>query len=65
MKNNRDFSRSLFAVQDIKKWEEFTDENVKSIRPGFGLHPKYLNDILGKKAKSNIEKGTPITKDSF
>jgi pseudaminic acid synthase len=62
---NRDFSRSLFAVQDIKEGEEFTKENVRSIRPGFGLHPKYFKDILGKKAEANIERGTPIGKDHY
>lgn len=60
---NQDFARSLFAVKDIKKGEIITEENVKSIRPGFGMHPKYLNDILGKVAIYNIEKGTPLTDD--
>ena len=41
--------------------EEFTTENVKSIRPGFGLAPKHLDDILGKKAVKNIPKGQPIS----
>lgn len=59
-KCNREFSRSLFAVKDIKKGEKFTENNVKSIRPGFGLHPKYLKDIIGKTAGKNILKGTPL-----
>lgn len=52
--------RSLFTVKDIAKGEEFTAKNVRSIRPGYGLHPKYYWDVLGKKAKDNIERGTPL-----
>ena len=54
----KDFSRSLYVVQDIKAGEIITKENVRSIRPGFGLHPKYYNEILGKKAIVDIEKGS-------
>lgn len=53
----KDFSRSLYVAEEIKKGEIFTEENVRSVRPGFGLHPKYLPEILGKKAKHNLEKG--------
>jgi pseudaminic acid synthase len=60
---SREFSRSLFAVKDIKAGETFTEENIKSIRPGYGLHPKYLRDIIGKKARKNIGKGTPLSWD--
>ncbi|HHV73354.1 MAG TPA: pseudaminic acid synthase [Thermoanaerobacterium sp.] len=60
---SREFSRSLFAVEDIKKGGIFTEENVRSIRPGFGLHPKYYNYILGKKAAKDIDKGTPLNWD--
>ncbi|MFL5730124.1 MAG: pseudaminic acid synthase [Cytophagaceae bacterium] len=60
---SREHSRSLFAVENIKKGETFTMANVKSIRPGFGLHPKHYKEILGKKAKSDIEKGTPLSWD--
>ncbi len=54
------FRKSLFVVQDIKKGDLFTYKNVRSIRPGHGLAPKYLEKILGKKATLNIEKGTPL-----
>ena len=57
---NREGSRSLFVVKDIQEGELFTKENVKSIRPGMGMHTKYYYDILGKVAKCNIKKGTPM-----
>ena len=60
MKANREFSRSLFVVRDIKKDEIITEENVRSIRPGFGLHPKYLKEIIGKKVNKDLKKGTPF-----
>ena len=60
MKANREFSRSLFVVMDMKKDEVITEENVRSIRPGFGLHPKYLKEILGKKVNKDLKKGTPF-----
>lgn len=58
---SRVFRRSLFIVKDIKAGEIFTGENVRSIRPGYGLEPKYLNDVLGKKAKKDLKKGTPLS----
>lgn len=60
---SREFSRSLFVAEDLKKGEMFTEKNVRSVRPAFGLHTKYLKDVLGKKAKSDIEKGTPLNFD--
>lgn len=59
-KESRKFSRSLFAVKDIKIDEVLTEKNIRSIRPGFGLHPKYLSRILGRKAKKLILKGDPL-----
>ncbi len=60
MKSNREFSRSLFVVKDMKKGEIITEDNVRSIRPGFGLHPKYLKEILGKRINKDLKKGTPF-----
>ncbi|MBS3945439.1 MAG: pseudaminic acid synthase [Melioribacter sp.] len=61
--HSRTFARSLFSVDDIKKGELLTENNIRSIRPSNGLAPKYFKDILGKKAKVNIEKGTPLSWD--
>lgn len=57
---NLKLRRSLFCVKDIAAGEEITSENVRSIRPGTGLKPKYYSEILGKKAKRNILFGEPI-----
>lgn len=59
--SSRCFARSLYVVKDIKKGETFTEENIRSIRPNNGLPPKYYNEILGKKAKQDLERGTPLT----
>jgi pseudaminic acid synthase len=57
----RDFSRSLYIAENIKSGEIFTDKNLRSVRPGFGLHPKYFNEIIGKKSNQDLEKGTPMS----
>jgi len=64
-KASRVFRRSLFAVEDIAKGETLTEKNIRSIRPGYGLPPKYFYDILGKNALVNICKGTPLHWDLF
>lgn len=61
----KDFSRSLYVVEDIKAGDIITEQNVRSIRPGFGMHPKYYKDILGKKVKTNIVRGTALSKDAI
>tara|TARA_R100001163_G_scaffold64213_2_gene57947 strand:+ start:19849 stop:20898 length:1050 start_codon:yes stop_codon:yes gene_type:complete len=53
--------RSLFVVEDVKAGEIFTVKNVRSIRPGDGLHTKYMSDVLGKKARKDIARGTPMS----
>ncbi len=55
--SGRDFCRSLYVSEDVKAGDVITEENVRSVRPGFGLHPKYLNEILGKKFKVDESKG--------
>lgn len=64
-KKNLGFRRSLFVVKDTKKGEIFTPDNVRSIRPGYGLAPKYVKTILGKIAKKTIKKGTPLSWEMF
>ena len=55
------FRRSIFCVKDIKKGERLTEENVRVIRPGYGLAPKFYPEILGQVALRDIERGTPLT----
>lgn len=59
-KNSRKFARSLFITKTIKKGEILTKENCRSIRPGYGLPPKFYDKILGKKVNQDIAKGTPL-----
>lgn len=56
----RDFCRSLYIAEDIKKGDFFTEKNLRSVRPGFGLHPKYYPQLIGKKAIADLDKGTPM-----
>ena len=58
---SRDFSRSLYVVESIKSGETISTENVRSIRPGFGLHPKYYSQILGKKVLKDLDKGNRLS----
>lgn len=60
---NRIFSRSLFVVKDLEEGDILTQESVRSIRPGHGLHPKYYSDVLGKKTSTSISAGTPLSRD--
>ncbi len=53
----REYSRSLYVAQPLKKGDVITEQNVRSVRPGFGLHPKYLQDLLGRKVNCDLEIG--------
>jgi pseudaminic acid synthase len=55
------YRRSLYICQDMEQGEEFSKENVRAIRPGFGLSPKHYNIILGKRVKCAVKKGTPVS----
>ena len=59
----RDFCRSLYIAEDVKAGEVFTEKNLRSVRPGFGLHPKYWREMLGKIAVQDLKKGTPMQLD--
>lgn len=59
-RKSREFSRSLYIIEDVKKGDMVNEQNVRSIRPGFGIHPKYYNEVLGKKFNKDFEKGTPL-----
>lgn len=59
-KKSREFARSLFVAEDIKTGEIITEKNVRSVRPGFGLHPKHFNEIIGKTATKELKKGEPL-----
>jgi pseudaminic acid synthase len=57
------FRRSIFVLKDIRKGDVFNEKNIRIIRPGHGLHPKFYKNIIGKKAKRNLKKGNPLKKD--
>jgi pseudaminic acid synthase len=59
--SSHQFRRSLYAVEDIKAGERFTEKNVRSIRPGYGLPPKMLSEVLMWRATRDIERGAPLT----
>lgn len=60
---NRRWRRSLFVVQDVKQGEVFSRQNVRSIRPAFGMHTRHFDAVLGKKAALSIEAGTPLSEE--
>jgi pseudaminic acid synthase len=62
-RKGKDFSRSLYVVEDIKAGDVITEANVRSIRPGYGLHPKHYREILGKKANRDLERGERFSLD--
>ena len=62
-RSSRTFRRSLFVVEDVDEGDAFTKENIRSIRPGHGLHTRHLLQIVGQRAARNIERGTPLSWD--
>ena len=64
-RHNRRFSRSLYVSCNIKKGDIFTEENVKSVRPGYGMHPKYFKDILGTISTRNYSFGDKLIINNF
>ena len=62
-KNNICFRRSIFVTRDVKKDEILTTDNIRVIRPGYGMKPKYYDEVLGKATKVDIERGTPLKND--
>ncbi len=62
-RKNREFSRSLFVVEDIPAGGAITEENVRSIRPGFGMHPMHLDEVMGRTVPDGAAKGTPLSWD--
>lgn len=60
---SKEHSRSLFVVKDMEKGQIITEQYIRSIRPAFGMHTRYLKDILGKRVKCNLKKGTPMKWD--
>lgn len=61
----RDFCRSLYVAENMKVGDMITERNVRSVRPGFGMHPKYLKDIIGKRVNANMEKGERMSDDKI
>ncbi len=59
-KRSRQFARSLYIAEDVKAGETVTEKNIRSVRPGYGLHPKHLPQVLGKKFRKDYEKGTRL-----
>lgn len=59
------FARSLFVVKDIKKGEILSSSNIKSIRPGYGIKPKYFYEVIGKVATKDLKRGTPLSFEHF
>jgi pseudaminic acid synthase len=60
-KTTRVFRRSLFVVHDMEQGERFTSDNVRSVRPGHGLHTRFLDQVLGRRAAVKIARGTPLS----
>ncbi|SFW56533.1 pseudaminic acid synthase [Cellulophaga fucicola] len=64
-KKSREFSRSLYVSQDVKEGDVITKENIRSVRPGYGMHPKHYNEVIGKEFTGDFKKGTPLSWEQF
>lgn len=64
-KNNVTFRKSIFCVKDVRAGELLTDDNIKIIRPGYGIKPIFYKDVIGRRALNDIKRGTPLTMDMF
>ncbi|MGZ5255997.1 MAG: SAF domain-containing protein, partial [Flavitalea sp.] len=62
-RKGRDFSRSLYVSENMSAGEIISEKNVRSVRPGFGLHPRHYSSIIGKKVNKDLEKGTAFKLD--
>jgi N-acetylneuraminate synthase len=62
-KKSLQFRRSLYIVRDLKAGDVLTRENVRAIRPGLGLPPKHLNEVLGKRVRRDVKRGTALAWD--
>jgi N-acetylneuraminate synthase len=62
---NVQFRRSLYFVNDLPEGAVVTLSDVRSVRPGYGLHPKYLNDLVGKRLNQAVQRNTPIRRAVF
>ena len=65
VKNSKKFARSLFLVKDVKSGSFISKENIRSIRPGSGLHPKYYKEIMGKEFTQDVSRGEPLSLKMF
>lgn len=64
-KEGKAFARSLYVAEDIKAGEVITEQNVRSVRPGFGLHPRYLGEVIGKNVNKDLKKGDRLNTDDY
>jgi pseudaminic acid synthase len=64
-KKGRDFARSLYVAEDVAEGEVFTEKNVRSVRPGFGLHPKYFGEILDQPSSRSYKKGDRLLNNNL
>ena len=64
-KKSREFSRSLFICENVKKGDLLTEHNIRSVRPSFGMHPKHYEEVLGRTFVKDYKKGTPLTFDTI